>query len=196
MRPGAGWQASGMTSGRGALTVLHLLLVWATMAVAVPMLGFGLLVTGWGGGAGAAASVFALAAPLTVGLLAMAGIPARTLVPLCGSVSRRLGWAVLVFVLGTLGVLAGLAAYAGDIDLGSAGTRFALTGVPYAVAAAFFVPSRWVRLGRWPCWRSAWSTGALSARHRRSSAGTRRRSRGTGNVRSCCIWALPRRGCG
>jgi hypothetical protein len=136
-----------MTSGRGALTVLHLLLVWATMAVAVPTLGFGLLVTGWGDGAGAAASVFALGMPLTVGLLAAAGIPARTVVPLCGSVSRRLGWAVLVFVLGTLGVLAGLAAYGGDVDLGSAGTRVALTGVPYAVAAAFFVPSRWVRLG-------------------------------------------------
>jgi hypothetical protein len=59
----------------------------------------------------------------------------------------RLGWAALVFALGTLGVLAGLAAYSGDVDLGSAGTRVALTGVPYAVAAAFFVPSRWVRLG-------------------------------------------------
>ncbi|MGW0765371.1 hypothetical protein [Streptomyces sp. NPDC002676] len=55
--------------------------------------------------------------------------------------------AALVFVLGTLGVLAGLAAYGGDVDLGSSSTRVALTGVPYAVAAAFFVPSRWVRLG-------------------------------------------------
>jgi hypothetical protein len=59
----------------------------------------------------------------------------------------RSGWAILVFVLGTLGVLAGLAAYGGDVDLGSAGTRIALTGVPYAVAAAFFVPGRWVRSG-------------------------------------------------
>ncbi|WP_073952766.1 hypothetical protein [Streptomyces kebangsaanensis] len=136
-----------MTSGRGALTALHLFLVWATMAAAVPTLGFVLLVTVWGGGAGAAAPVFVLGVPLTVGLLAAAGVPARTVVPLCGSVPQRLGWAVLVFVLGTLGVLAGLAAYGGGVDLGGAGTRIALTGVPYAVAAALFVPSRWVRLG-------------------------------------------------
>ncbi|MFF3662829.1 hypothetical protein [Streptomyces olivochromogenes] len=60
------------------------------------------------------------------------------------SVARRLGWAVLVFVLGTLGVLA---AYSGGVGLGSAGIRIALTGVPYAVAAALFVPGRWLRLG-------------------------------------------------
>ncbi|MDQ1024818.1 hypothetical protein QF035_002400 [Streptomyces umbrinus] len=136
-----------MTSGRRVLTALHLFLVWAAMAAAVPVLGFGLLVTGWGGGVGAAAPLVALGVPLTVGLLAMAGIPARTVVPLCGSVRQRLGWAVLVFALGTLGVVAGLAAYGGDVDLGSASTRIALTGAPYAVAAAFFVPSRWVRLG-------------------------------------------------
>ncbi|MDX2602606.1 hypothetical protein PV379_06045 [Streptomyces caniscabiei] len=136
-----------MTSGRGALTTLHLLLVWATMAAAMPVLGFGLVMAGWGGGTGAAVSTFALGVPLTVILLATAGLPARTVVPLCDSTPRRFGWAVLVFVLGTLGVLAGLAAYGGDVDLGSAGMRIALTGLPYAVAAAFFVPSRWVRLG-------------------------------------------------
>ncbi|MDO0935126.1 hypothetical protein QQY66_26930 [Streptomyces sp. DG2A-72] len=136
-----------MTRDRGALTALHLLLVWATMTAAVPVLGFGLVVTGWSGGAGVAVLVFLLAVPLTVGLLATAGTPARTVVPLCDSAPGRLGWAALVFVLGTLGVLAGVAAYGGDVDLGSAGTRVALTGVPYAVAAAFFVPDRWVRLG-------------------------------------------------
>ncbi|MFF8024776.1 hypothetical protein ACFZDJ_27475 [Streptomyces sp. NPDC007896] len=136
-----------MTSGRGALTALHLFLVWVTMAAAMPALGFELVVTAWGGSAGAAVLVLALGVPLTVGLLAIAGIPARAVVPLCGSVRQRLGWAALVFVLGTLGVLAGLAAYGGDVDLGSASTRVALTGVPYAVAAAFFVPNRWVRLG-------------------------------------------------
>ncbi|MEV6612986.1 hypothetical protein AB0N31_03660 [Streptomyces sp. NPDC051051] len=91
--------------------------------------------------------VFALSVPLTVGLLAMAGTPARTVVPLCGSVPQRLGWATLVFVLGTPGVLTGLAAHGEDVDLGGAGTRIASTGAPYAVAAAFFVPNRWVRLG-------------------------------------------------
>ncbi|MFJ8467376.1 hypothetical protein [Streptomyces swartbergensis] len=136
-----------MTSGRRALTALHLLLVWALMAAAVPMLGFGLVMAAWGGGEAATVPVVLLGVPLTVGLLATAGTPARTVVPLCGSVPRRLGWAASVFVLGTLGVLAGLAAYRGGVDLGSARTRIALTGAPYAVAAAFFVPNRWVRLG-------------------------------------------------
>lgn len=135
-----------MTSGRATLTALHLLLVWAMTAAMVPVLGFGIVASAWGGGAGATVPVFLLGVPLTVGLLAVAGLPARTVVPLCDSASRRLGWAVLVFVLGTAGVAAGLAAYAADVDLGSAGTRIALTGVPYAVAAAFFVPSRGVRL--------------------------------------------------
>ncbi|MCX4863749.1 hypothetical protein OIC43_11675 [Streptomyces sp. NBC_00825] len=136
-----------MTSGRGALTALHLFLVWAMTATAVPALGFGLVAAAWGGGAGATVPVLALGAPLMVGLLALVGLPVKDVVPLCGSVPRRLGWAVLVFVLGTLGVLSGLAAYGGDVDLGSAGTRIVLTGVPYTVAAAFFVPGRWVRSG-------------------------------------------------
>ncbi|MDG5803738.1 hypothetical protein P9869_13860 [Streptomyces ossamyceticus] len=136
-----------MTSGRGTLTVLHLLLVWATMAAAVPTLGVGLVMVGWGGGMGAAATALVFGVPLTVLLLATAGLPARTVVPMCDSARGRLGWAVLVFVLGTLGVLAGVAAYGAEVDLGSAGTRIALTGVPYAVAAAFLVTDRWVRLG-------------------------------------------------
>lgn len=136
-----------MTSGRGALTALHLFVVWAITATAVPALGFGLVAAAWGGGAGATVPVLALGAPMMVVLLAVAGLLVKDVVPLCGSVSRRLGWAVLVFVLGTLGVLSGLAAYSGDVDLGSSGTRIALTGVPYAVAAALFVPGRWVRSG-------------------------------------------------
>ncbi|MFJ4980215.1 hypothetical protein ACIP6X_33620 [Streptomyces coeruleorubidus] len=136
-----------MTSGRRALTALHLLLVWAMMAAAVPVLGFGVVMAAWGGGEGATAPVLLLGVPLAVVLLATTATPARTVVPLCGSVPQRLGWAASVFVLGTLGVLAGLAAYDGGVDLGGARTRIALTGVPYAVAAAFFVPNRWVRLG-------------------------------------------------
>ncbi|MFC5674322.1 hypothetical protein [Streptomyces incanus] len=184
-----------MTSGRGALTALHLFLVWATMTAAVPPLGFGLLVTAWGGGTGAAAPILALGVPLTVGLLATAGIPAQTVVPLCGSVPQRLGWAVLVFVLGTLGVLAGLAAYAGGVDLGSASTRIALTGAPYAVAAAFFVPGRWVRLGAVGALAAGVAYGGFVGRRSRSSASTRRRSRGTRSMRSCCTWALRRPAC-
>ncbi|MFF3176018.1 hypothetical protein ACFVQ0_25715 [Streptomyces sp. NPDC057900] len=136
-----------MTSDRRMLTALHLLLVWAAMAVTVPALGFTLLASAWGGGFAAAVPVLVLGVPLAVGLLTVTGVPVRTLVPLCETTSRRFGWAAAVFVLGTLGVLAGLAAYAGDVDLGSAGARFALTGVPYAVAAALFVPNRWLRVG-------------------------------------------------
>ncbi|MET9179050.1 hypothetical protein ABZX88_12595 [Kitasatospora aureofaciens] len=136
-----------MINRRGALTALHLLLVWTAMVAVLPAFGFNLVVTAWVRGAGAAVPVLGLGGLLMVGLLVAAGVPARTVVPLCGSVPRRLIWAVLVFVLGTLGLLAGVAAYDAGVDLGSAGTRILLTGVPYAVAAAFFVPSRWVRLG-------------------------------------------------
>uniref|UniRef100_A0AAU2VYV2 Uncharacterized protein n=1 Tax=Streptomyces sp. NBC_00008 TaxID=2903610 RepID=A0AAU2VYV2_9ACTN len=136
-----------MTSHRRTLAALHLLLVWAAMAVMVPTLGFVLLASAWSGGFAATVPVLVLGVPLTVGLLSVTGIPVRALVPMCETASRRFGWAVAVFVLGTLGVLAGLAAYGGDVGLGSAGTRLALTGVPYAVAAALFVPNRWVRIG-------------------------------------------------
>ncbi|MFD8396288.1 hypothetical protein ACFV2N_45685 [Streptomyces sp. NPDC059680] len=57
--------------------------------------------------------------PLAVGLPAVAGQPARTLVQLCRSLGQRLGWAVLVFVLGTLGALAGLAAYGRGVGWGA-----------------------------------------------------------------------------
>ncbi|WP_354637986.1 hypothetical protein [Kitasatospora camelliae] len=129
----------------GMSTALHLVLVWALMSAVVPALGFALMVAGWGGGTAAVVPVFLVGVPLTVGLLA--SIPVTTFVPLRRSTPRRLGWAVLVFALGTLGVLAGVAAYAGGVDLGSAGVRIALTGTPYAVAAAFLVPSRRVWLG-------------------------------------------------
>ncbi|MGI5484558.1 hypothetical protein [Streptomyces lavendofoliae] len=136
-----------MTNGRGMATSLHLVLVWAAMAAVVPALGFAATAATWAGGSGAVVPVLALGVPVAVGLLVAVGLSARNLVPLCGSAPRRLGWAVLVFALGTLGVLAGLAAYTGGVHLGGAGTRVALTGLPYAVAAAFFVPNRWVRLG-------------------------------------------------
>ncbi|WP_228992163.1 hypothetical protein [Streptomyces sp. DH8] len=136
-----------MEPGGATLTALHLFLVWATTALVGPALGFALMGAAWGGGTGAAVPVLAVGAALMVGLLALAGLPARTVVPWCGSGARRLGWAALVFVLGTLGVLAGVAAHGEGVGLGSAGTRFALVGAAYALAAAFFVPSRGVRLG-------------------------------------------------
>ncbi|GGR70701.1 MULTISPECIES: hypothetical protein [Streptomyces] len=78
------------------------------------------------------------------------------------------------FVLGTLGVLAGPAAYDEGVSLGSADIRVALTGVPYAVAAAFFVPNRWVRLGATAALAAAVAYGAFigpgRARQRRHTA--------------------------
>ncbi|MEU2435589.1 hypothetical protein ABZ595_05230 [Streptomyces rubradiris] len=136
-----------MTSDEGAQTALHLLLVWAFMSVAMPGAGLTLLATAWAGGYGALVPVLAVGVPLLVALLSIMGAPAKGVVPLCASVPKRLGWAALVLVLGTLGVLAGLAAYDDGVYLGSAGIRVALTGAPYAVAAAFFVPNRRVRLG-------------------------------------------------
>ncbi|MFE3121814.1 hypothetical protein ACFXHD_00140 [Streptomyces hydrogenans] len=127
--------------------VLHLLLVWMTTAALMPAFGFMVLASGWGGGLGAAVPVFVVGVPLLLCLLAMTALPVRTIVPMCGSLPQRLGWAALVFVLGTFGVLAGLAAYSRDVELGSASARITLTGLPYALAAAFFIPDRWVRLG-------------------------------------------------
>ncbi|WP_418961157.1 hypothetical protein [Streptomyces tritici] len=136
-----------MTRRNGSLTALHLALVWAVATGAATLLGLALFAAAWSGGAGASLLVLALGLPLTLGLLATAALPVKASVPLCDTVPRRLGWAALVFVLGTLGVLAGVAAYGEDVDLGSAGVRIALVGLPYTVAAAFFVPNRWVRLG-------------------------------------------------
>ncbi|MFD7863620.1 hypothetical protein [Streptomyces sp. NPDC059783] len=136
-----------MTTGRGPRIALHLFLVWATMTPILSMLGFALVLAAWDGGAADTVPVLALGVPLAIGLLTLTGLPVADLCPMCGSASQRWGWAVLVFVLGTPGLLAGLAAYDQHVSLGSAGTRVALTGVPYVVAAALFVPSRPVRLG-------------------------------------------------
>ncbi|MFR9798393.1 hypothetical protein ACL02U_21220 [Streptomyces sp. MS06] len=110
-----------------------------------------LLIEAWADGAGAGLLVLALSVPLLVALLmatGYSGATGRSAVRL-GSARRRLGWAALVCVLGTLGVLAGLAAYRGGLGFGFGGivARSAMIGVPYAVVAAFFVPDRWVRLG-------------------------------------------------
>ncbi|MFG2824002.1 hypothetical protein ACGFX4_31810 [Kitasatospora sp. NPDC048365] len=134
------------SSGR-ILTAAHLLLVWATMAAAVPALGFGLVIAAWGGGGAAAVLVLALGVAAAVGLLAVAHLPLRGTVPRYDTTTGILGRALPVFALGTFGVLTGVAACSSHVDLGSAGTRIALTGAPYAFAAAFFVPSRPVRLG-------------------------------------------------
>ncbi|MFE4519173.1 hypothetical protein ACFRMQ_33885 [Kitasatospora sp. NPDC056783] len=172
-----------MDNGKGALMALHLFLVWATMTLAAPVLGFTVVGTAWGGGPGAALTVLAVGVPLAVLLLSVMGMPVRTVVPLCGSVPRRLLWAVLVFALGTLGVLAGVAAYGKEVGLGDGGTRIALTGVPYAVAAAFFVPGRWVRLGALAVLATAVAYGgflgpaqAKQRRHEEEVAGYRERA--------------------
>ncbi|WP_416974397.1 hypothetical protein [Streptomyces sp. 4F14] len=135
-----------MVSDRRAPGVWHPLLVWGAMATVMPVLGFGLLAVGWGKGGGAVGVALLVVVPLVIGLLSVLA-PASDVVPWCATRSGRIGWAVTVFTLGTGGVLAGLAAYGQDVDLGSAATRVALTGLPYAVVAAFLVPGRWVRAG-------------------------------------------------
>ncbi|MGV9316642.1 hypothetical protein ACWDR0_31320 [Streptomyces sp. NPDC003691] len=136
-----------MTRDKWVPAVLHLLLVWAAMTAAVPVLGFVVLASAWAAGLGAAAVAFAVGVPLTLGLLALTGLAARDVVPMCATGGSRLGWSFLVFVLGTLGVVGGLAVYGQGVDLGSGTARYALTGVPYAVAAALFVPGWHIRLG-------------------------------------------------
>lgn len=175
----------GMTSGRGTLTALHLLLVWATMTAAMPVLGFELVVTAWGGGAGAAVPVLALGVPLMVGLLAIAGIPARTVVPLCGSVRRmdRLGCRGLrprhARRPGGPGRLRrgrgpGECLHPGRADGGAVRRRRGvLRAKPVGTAR-----------GGGSAGGRMWSTGAPSARCRHSSADTRRRSRATGSIRN------------
>lgn len=84
---------------------------------------------------------------VTVTVLAATGLVVRTVVPLCGTTRGLIGWAVAVFAGGTLGSIAGLTAWTTDeFDLGSADVRIALTGIPYALTAAFFIPGRAIRL--------------------------------------------------
>ncbi|WP_238995387.1 hypothetical protein [Streptomyces cyaneogriseus] len=170
-----------MTHGRGALTALHLLLVWAAMAVAVPPVGVALPATAWVGGAAATVPVFLIGVSVAVGLPAMTGLPVRTVVPLCGTARRRFGWAAPVFVLGTLGVVA---AYGGDVDLGGAGTRITLTGAPYAVATALAVPRSAAGAGSPP--RCSPHDPATPSRPRRGGSGAlRRRSPSVTMLTSC-----------
>ncbi|WP_424217339.1 hypothetical protein ACN20G_35250 (plasmid) [Streptomyces sp. BI20] len=132
---------------KGALTALHLLTVWGLMTAAGPALGFTVFAAGWGGGTGGMAIALALGVPVVVLLLTLVARSARNLIPTCASTGGRVRWAVAVFLLGTCGVVGGIAAYSKGVDLGSAGTRFALTGLPYTVAAALFVPGWWARAG-------------------------------------------------
>ncbi|QDY79466.1 hypothetical protein [Streptomyces qinzhouensis] len=136
-----------MTRDKAKPTALHLLLVWGAMTAAMPVLGYGLLMAGWVGGYGAAALVFGLGVPLILGLLVTTAEPVRAMLPILASRGGRLCWAVMVFVLGTLGAGAGVVFYFEGGDLGSAGTRIVLAGAPYAVAAALLVPGWRVRLG-------------------------------------------------
>ncbi|MFF9022184.1 hypothetical protein [Streptomyces eurythermus] len=75
-----------------------------------PVLGIVLPATAWAAGNRALVPVLTVGVPLSLVLLFAAGTPVRTVVPLCASAPKRLGWASRVFVLGALGVLAGPAA--------------------------------------------------------------------------------------
>jgi hypothetical protein len=139
----------GETTSRqpSALVAVHLLLVWLIGATTAPALGFATLGAAWGGGTGGGLATLLVGGAVTVTVLAATGLVVRGVVPLCATTRGLIGWAVTVFVGGTLGAIAGLAAWTTDeFDMGGADMRIALTGAPYALTAAFFIPGRAVRL--------------------------------------------------
>ncbi|MEV6397064.1 hypothetical protein AB0M39_20130 [Streptomyces sp. NPDC051907] len=130
-----------------ARTAGHLLLVWIVGAALAPALGFATVGAVWVGGPGATLAVLLVGGLLSIAALAATGLVVRDVVPLCATARGLMGWAATVLVGGTLGALGGFAAWTTDeFDLGGADMRIALSGLPYAVVAAFFVPSRSVRL--------------------------------------------------
>ncbi|MCX4824126.1 hypothetical protein OG883_30520 [Streptomyces sp. NBC_01142] len=130
-----------------ALTAGHLLLVWFFGSAVAPALGFAIVGAGWGGGMPAALITLLVGGPVAVAALAALGRLARGMVPLCATTGGLIGWAVTVFAGGTLGAIAGAAAWTTEeFGRGSAEVLIPLSGIPYALTAAFFVPGRAVRL--------------------------------------------------
>jgi hypothetical protein len=121
---------------------LHLFLVGLTMTLLWWPLYVFLVLLYWDGGISGVAHGFALASPVAVALLFVAALPVRRVVPACASAGGRLVWAVVVFVLGTPGVLVFGFSYYSDQGLGLLGV-----GLLYAMIAAFFVPDRQIRVG-------------------------------------------------
>ncbi|MFI0781084.1 hypothetical protein [Streptomyces sp. NPDC021212] len=134
------------TGKRWTHLALYLGLVWAAGALVVPRayrIGFG---HGLGLDVDRLPAV-AIGAAAMVSVLAVGVAPVGHVVRPCRTPGGRLGWAVTVFLGGTVGLAAGIGAWrSGALHVGGPAQRAALCGVPYALVAALFIAGVAVRL--------------------------------------------------
>ncbi|MEU1803152.1 hypothetical protein [Streptomyces sp. NPDC019937] len=134
------------TGKRWTHLALYLGLVWAAGALVVPRtyrIGFG---HGLGLDVDRLPAV-AIGAAAMVSVLAVGVAPVGHVVRPCRTAGGRLGWAMTVFLGGTVGLAAGIGAWrSGALHVGGPAQRAALCGVPYALVAALFIAGVTVRL--------------------------------------------------
>lgn len=134
------------TGKRWTHLALYLGLVWAAGALMVPRA----YRIGFGHGLGIDVErlpAIAIGAAAMVSVLAVGVAPVGHVVRPCRTAGGRLGWAVTVFLGGTVGLAAGIGAWrSGALHVGGPAQRAALCGVPYALVAALFIAGVTVRL--------------------------------------------------
>ncbi|MFI0818215.1 hypothetical protein ACH4TX_16230 [Streptomyces sp. NPDC021098] len=134
------------TGKRWTHLALYLGLVWAAGALVVPRA----YRISFGQGLGLDVDrlpAIGIGAAAMVSVLAVGVAPVGHVVRPCRTASGRLGWAVTVFLGGTVGLSAGIGAWhSGALDVGGPAQRAALCGVPYALVAALFIAGVTVRL--------------------------------------------------
>lgn len=135
-----------VTGKRWTHLALYLGLVWAAGALVVPRA----YRIGFGHGLGLDVNrlpAAAIGAAAMVSVLAVGVAPVGHVVAPCRTAGGRLGWAVTVFLGGTVGLVAGIGAWhSGALHVGGPAQRAALCGVPYALVAALFIAGVTVRL--------------------------------------------------
>ncbi|QKV95105.1 hypothetical protein HUT19_27965 [Streptomyces sp. NA02950] len=136
------------TAGKRWIRIpLYTGLVWLLGALLVPVGHRLALVAWWGRGTAGVLVASAVVASAMVAALAYGVVPVRRTVPMCRTAAGRLGWALVVFCGGTVGLAAGVGAErAGALDVGGPLSRAALCGVPYALVAALFIAGVVVRV--------------------------------------------------
>jgi hypothetical protein len=134
------------TGKRWTHLALYLGLVWAAGALVMPRayrIGFGHRL----GLDIDRLPAMAVGAAAMVSVLAVGVAPVGQVVSACRTAGGRFGWAVTVFLGGTVGLAAGIGAWrSGALDVGGPAQRAALCGVPYALVAALFIAGVTVRL--------------------------------------------------
>ncbi|MGW2324916.1 hypothetical protein ACWC5C_04025 [Streptomyces sp. NPDC001700] len=134
------------TGKRWTHLALYLGLVWAAGALVVPRA----YRIGFSHGLGIDVErlpAIGIGAAAMVSVLAVGVAPVGHVVRPCRTAGGRLGWAVTVFLGGTVGLAAGIGAYrSGALHVGGPAQRAALCGVPYALVAALFIAGVTVRL--------------------------------------------------